>query len=145
MNSLDIPIENKPYLTQACEVPKSVPTKWLLYSMVAFFFLTTVIILGFIKYDDKRTVLKSHHEAEVKKLVTELEQYKTMLETRTRESDDKATLFLESLKKIDPNLESIKTSRQEYTPTKRFEWKQVREPAQLEGGIDDGYELVEIK
>ena len=145
MNSLDIPIENKPYLTQACEVPASVPTKWLLWTMVAFFFLTTVVILGFIKYDDKRTVLKSHHEAEVKKLVTELEQYKTMLETRTRESDNRATQLLESLKKIDPNLESIKTGKQEYTPTKRFEWKQVREPVQLEGGIDDGYELVEIK
>lgn len=104
MNSLTI--QDKPYLTtDTCEVPKSVPTKWLLWTMLGFFFLTTAIILA---------LSKSHHEAEVKKLVTELEQYKTMLETRTRESDDKATLFLESLKKLDPNLESIKTSRQEY-------------------------------
>ena len=144
MNSLTI--QDKPYLTtDTCEVPKSVPTKWLLWTMVGFFFLTTIIILAFIRYDDNRTVSKSHHEAEIKKLVTELEQYKTILESRTKESDDKATLLLESLKKIDPNLESIKTGKQEYTPTKRFEWKQVREPVQLEGGIDDGYELVEIK
>lgn len=144
MNSLTI--KDKPYLAiDTCEVPKSVPTKWLLWTMVGFFFLTTAIILAFIRYDDNRTVSKAHHEAEVKKLVTELEQYKTLLETRTRESDSKAELLLESLKKIDPNLESIKTGKQEYTPTKRFEWKQVREPVQLEGGIDDGYELVEIK
>lgn len=136
MNSLDIPIENKPYLSDTCEVPKSVPTKWLLYGMVEFFFLTTIAIIA---------LSKAHHEAEVKKLVTELEQYKTLLESRTKDADSKAELFLESLKKVDPNLESIKTGKQEYTPTKRFEWKQVREPVQLEGGIDDGYELVEIK
>jgi len=113
MNSLTI--QDKPYLTvDTCEVPKSVPTKWLLYSMVVFFFLTTIAIMAFMKYEDNRTVLKSHHEAEVKKLVTELEQYKTLLESRSQETDNKATLFLESLKKLDPNLESIKTSRQEY-------------------------------
>lgn len=144
MNSLTI--QDKPYLTvDTCEVPKSVPTKWLLYSMVVFFLITTIAIIAFIRYDDNRTVLKSHHEAEVKKLVTELEQYKSLLETQTQEADSKATLFLESLKKLDPNLESIKTSRQEYDVPKRYEWKQVREPVQLEGGIDDGYELVEIK
>lgn len=133
MNSLTI--QDKPYLsTNTCEVPKSVPTRWLLYSMVGFFFISTVVI-----------VLKSHHEAEVKKLVTELEQYKTLLRSQTQEADSKATLFLESLKKLDPNLESIKTGRQEYTVKPRYEWKQVREPIQLEGGIDDGYELVEIK
>ena len=113
MNSLTI--QDKPYLTvDTCEVPKSVPTKWLLYSMVVFFLITTIAIIAFIRYDDNRTVLKSHHEAEVKKLVVELEQYKTLLESRTQEADNKATLFLESLKKIDPELESIKTSRQEY-------------------------------
>lgn len=144
MNSLTI--QDKPYLsTNTCEVPKAVPTKWLLYSMVVFFLITTIAIIAFIRYDDNRTVLKSHHEAEVKKLVVELEQYKTLLESRTQEADSKATLFLESLKKLDPNLESIKTSRQEYDVPKRYEWKQVREPVQLEGGIDDGYELVEIK
>lgn len=144
MNSLTI--QDKPYLTvDTCEVPKSVPTRWLLYTMVGFFFLSTVVIIAFIRYDDNRTVLKSHHEAEVKKLVTELEQYKTLLESRSKESDQKASMLLESLKKIDPELESIKTSRQEYDVPKRYEWKQVREPVQLEGGIDDGYELVEIK
>lgn len=144
MNSLTI--QDKPYLsTNTCEVPKSVPTGWLLYSMVGFFFISTIIIIAFIRYDDNRTVLKSYHDAEVKKLVTELEQYKTLLESRTQEADSKATLFLESLKKLDPNLESIKTNRQEYTVKPRYEWKQVREPVQLEGGIDDGYELIEIK
>lgn len=144
MNSLTI--QDKPYLTtDTCEVPKSVPTRWLLWSMIGFFFLSTGVIIAFIRYDDNRTVSKSQHEAEVKKLVTELEQYKTLLESRTQESDSKAILLLESLKKVDPELESIKTGRQEYTVKPRYEWKQVREPVQLEGGIDDGYELVEIK
>jgi hypothetical protein len=139
-------IQDKPYLnTNTCEVPESVPTKWLLYSTIGFFFVTTAIIIAFIRYDTNRTVLKSHHDAEISKLVTELEQYKKLLETRTKESDNRAALFLESIKKIDPKLEDIKTSRQDYTPPKRLEWKQVREPVQLEGGIDDGYELIEIK
>jgi len=113
MNSLTI--QDKPYLsTNTCEVPKSVPTKWLLYSMVVFFFLTTIAIMAFKKYDDNRTVLKSHHEAEVKKLVIELEQYKTLLESQSKEADQRASMLLESLKKVDPNLEKLKTSRQEY-------------------------------
>ncbi len=43
---------------------------------------------------------------------------------------------------IQKSLAKPSTPTPTYVPTRKV-WRQVREPIQIEGGIDDGYELVE--
>ena len=132
-------IQDRPYSdSPTCEIPKAVPTKMLIYTVVGFFLVSTLSIIAFMRYDDTHVVLRSHHDAEVNKLVTEVQALRQVIKDKEAETDLKVERFIASLKKQNiPELNSI-------LHKKELEWKQVREPVQLEGGIDDGYELVEI-
>lgn len=122
-------IQDRPYSdSPTCEIPKAVPTKMLIYTVVGFFLVSTLSIIAFMRYDDTH----------VNKLVTEVQALRQVIKDKEAETDLKVERFIASLKKQNiPELNSI-------LHKKELEWKQVREPVQLEGGIDDGYELVEV-
>lgn len=122
-------IQDRPYSdSPTCEIPKAVPTKMLIYTVVGFFLVSTLSIIAFMRYNDTH----------VNKLVTEVQALRQVIKDKEAETDLKVERFIASLKKQNiPELNSI-------LHKKELEWKQVREPVQLEGGIDDGYELVEV-
>lgn len=122
-------IQDRPYSdSTTCEIPKAVPTKMLIYTVVGFFLVSTLSIIAFMRYNDTH----------VNKLVTEVQALRQVIKDKEAETDLKVERFIASLKKQNiPELNSI-------LHKKELEWKQVREPVQLEGGIDDGYELVEV-
>lgn len=122
-------IQDRPYSdSPTYEIPKAVPTKMLIYTVVGFFLVSTLSIIAFMRYNDTH----------VNKLVTEVQALRQVIKDKEAETDLKVERFIASLKKQNiPELNSI-------LHKKELEWKQVREPVQLEGGIDDGYELVEV-
>ena len=122
-------IQDRPYSdSPTCEIPKAVPTKMLIYTVVGFFLVSTLSIIAFMRYNDTH----------VNKLVTEVQALRQVIKDKEAETDLKVERFIASLKKQNiPELNSI-------LHKKELEWKQVRETVQLEGGIDDGYELVEV-
>lgn len=122
-------IQDRPYSdSPTCEIPKAVPTKMLIYTVVGFFLVSTLSIIAFMRYNDTH----------VNKLVAEVQALRQVIKDKEAETDLKVERFIASLKKQNiPELNSI-------LHKKELEWKQVREPVQLEGGVDDGYELVEI-
>ena len=76
-------IQDKPYSAQpTCEIPKAVPTKILIYTVVGFFLSSTLSIIAFMRYNETHVVLRSHHEAEVRKLVVEVQELRQTIKDR---------------------------------------------------------------